>query len=366
MKIAVYAIAKNEAKFVERFINSARDADCILIADTGSTDGTPDKARELGATVHEICVSPWRFDVARNAALALVPADIDVCVSIDIDEVLEPGWREEVERVWEPGKTTLLRYVYDWGKGIVFEYEKIHARHGYYWKHPVHEVVVPDQRTKEVKAYTNKLLVRHLPDPSKSRAQYLDLLALSVKEDPNDPRNAFYYARELTYWSRWDEAVVALKRYLSLPAATWSVERAYAMRLLGQAYEHLGQPETALSWYRRACAEAPHVRDPWVDLADACYKLSRWAECFAAAHTALQITTRNMDYTVNPRSWGYLPHDMLALAAYHLNHPAVAIEHGKKALELAPDDDRLKRNLEFYELANKKLLAANFSDMFAA
>src|SRR5690606_24024470 len=123
-------------------------------------------------TVYDICVSPWRFDVARNAALALVPADIDVCVSIDIDEVLEPGWREEVERVWEPGKTTLLRYVYDWGKGIVFEYEKIHARHGYYWKHPVHEVIVPDQRTKEVKAYTNKLLVRHLPDPSKSRAQY--------------------------------------------------------------------------------------------------------------------------------------------------------------------------------------------------
>lgn len=34
MKIAVYAISKNEEMFVERFCNSAKDADLILIADT--------------------------------------------------------------------------------------------------------------------------------------------------------------------------------------------------------------------------------------------------------------------------------------------------------------------------------------------
>lgn len=45
MKIAVYAISKNEEQFVERFCNSAKDADLILIADTGSTDGTVEKAR---------------------------------------------------------------------------------------------------------------------------------------------------------------------------------------------------------------------------------------------------------------------------------------------------------------------------------
>ena len=90
MKIAVYAIAKNEEKHVKRFCESAKDADLIVIADTGSEDRTVEIAKECGAVVHEITISPWRFDKARDAALALVPKDVDVCVSLDLDELLEP------------------------------------------------------------------------------------------------------------------------------------------------------------------------------------------------------------------------------------------------------------------------------------
>ncbi|MEI2419703.1 hypothetical protein V6O07_05470, partial [Arthrospira platensis SPKY2] len=103
MKICVYAISKNEEQFVKQFCESAKDADLILIADTGSIDGTVEQARACGAVVHEICITPWRFDKARDAALALIPRDIDVCISLDLDERLEPGWREEIGRVWRPG-----------------------------------------------------------------------------------------------------------------------------------------------------------------------------------------------------------------------------------------------------------------------
>jgi len=77
LKIAVYAISKNEEQFVQRFCESAKDADLILIADTGSTDNTQALAINCGAVVHEICVSPWRFDKARDTALALIPRDFD-------------------------------------------------------------------------------------------------------------------------------------------------------------------------------------------------------------------------------------------------------------------------------------------------
>lgn len=123
MKIAVYAISKNEAQFVERFCESAKDADGIFIADTGSTDDTAEQAAKHGAIVHDICITPWRFDLARNAALALIPRDYDICISLDLDEIMEPGWREEIERVWVEG-TTRLRYYFDWGCGIKFLYEK--------------------------------------------------------------------------------------------------------------------------------------------------------------------------------------------------------------------------------------------------
>jgi len=40
LKIAVYAICLNEEAFVDRFVDAVADADLIVIADTGSTDGT--------------------------------------------------------------------------------------------------------------------------------------------------------------------------------------------------------------------------------------------------------------------------------------------------------------------------------------
>ena len=40
MRIAVYTIAKNEEAFVQRWFDSAKEADHLLILDTGSTDNT--------------------------------------------------------------------------------------------------------------------------------------------------------------------------------------------------------------------------------------------------------------------------------------------------------------------------------------
>lgn len=349
MKIAVYAISKNEAAFVEQFCASAKDADLILIADTGSTDNTVELAREHGAVVHDICISPWRFDKARDTALALIPRDIDVCISLDLDEVLEPGWREEIERVWKED-TTRLRYKFDWGAGIIFFYEKIHARHGYHWHHPCHEYPRPDARITEVYAHTDMLLVSHHPDPTKSRGQYLDLLELSVQEDPRCPRNAFYYARELTFYRRWVDAIVALNKYLDNPQANWPNERCYAMRLMAQAYEALGDRTQAEVWLDKACKEAPNTREPWVELADLARRTEQWQLAYDCVKQALLIQDKALVYTMDPEVWGAKPHDLLALAAHYLGKSDEAIEHGQIACDLEPNDARLKRNLEFYSM----------------
>lgn len=39
-KIVVYAISKNEEKFVKRWVDSMKEADEIYVLDTGSTDNT--------------------------------------------------------------------------------------------------------------------------------------------------------------------------------------------------------------------------------------------------------------------------------------------------------------------------------------
>ena len=350
LRVCVYAIAKDEEQFVQRFLDSAKDADLIVIGDTGSTDLTVAAiwAHQTKHTrVVDVRIKPWRFDMARDAVLAMIPADVDVCVSVDLDEILMPGWRQEIERVWEVGKTTRLRYRYNWGHDITFFYEKIHARQGYRWHHPCHEYPMP-YGIEEVWAHTDMLLVDHKPDPTKSRSQYLHLLEWSVREDPTCPRNAFYYARELSFYERWDDALAECERYLALPRATWNNERCYAYRVMAKAYIAKGNFAEAekVSW--KAAFEALGTREPWVALAELYYTLERWPDCYAAAKHALGIEKREEVYTQDPECWGWKPHDLAAISAWHMGLRDEANFHGTHALDKAPGDPRLKRNLEFY------------------
>ena len=145
-KISVYAISKNEEQFVDRWVDSMQEADDIYVLDTGSSDHTVERLKERGVHVTSQVITPWRFDVARNASLDLVPEDTDICVCTDIDEVFEPGWREKLESLWDESLTR-LQYNYNWsldehGKPIVnFYIEKIHRRLGFTWTHPVHEIL---------------------------------------------------------------------------------------------------------------------------------------------------------------------------------------------------------------------------------
>jgi len=347
MKLAIYAIAKNEANHVERFMTAAADADVIVIADTGSTDETVEIAKRMGAQVYQISVNPWRFDKARDAALALVPADVDVCISVDLDEVMQPGWREAVEAAWVPG-TTRLRYRFDFGSGIVYGCEKAHARDNYFWKYPVHEYITPIVGFKESIARTEAILTAHKPDSTKSRGQYLPMLVMAVTENPQCQRSQFYLARELYYYGRWQECVESFEKYLSMPGADWAVERVFARRCIALSRAALKEPQAAISEMERSTGEMPQSRDSWVALSQLHHNQYDWAKCRAAAEKALSITERTYEFTADQNSWGWRPYDLAALACWNLGDKAMAVEYGAKACELSPDDERLQNNLKFY------------------
>jgi glycosyltransferase involved in cell wall biosynthesis len=344
MKIAVYTIALNEEKFVWDWYNSAKDADYLLIADTGSNDNTVSLAESIGINVVKISISPWRFDDARNASLAALPKDIDICISLDMDEVLVSGWREKLEGI-NPD-TTRPRYKYTWSwnedgtPGLEYGGDKIHARHGYRWKHPVHEVLTTD-RLQENQEWID-LEIHHHPDSSKPRSQYLPLLELSVREDPHDDRNAYYYARELFFYGKNDEAVKEFKRYLDLPTARWGAERAAAYRYMAKCQPILGD-----QYLIQAIEEDKSRRESYVSLSQWYYDNKQWDWCYDYAFLALEIKEKPLDYLCEDYAWGSLPHDLAGIAAYNLGNIEDAIKHTEDAIALS-NDPRLKTNLEHY------------------
>ena len=352
MKIVVYAISKNEANFVHRWMDSMSEADQVVVLDTGSADETADLLRSRGALVTVECIEPWRFDAARNRSLELVPEDADICVCTDLDEVFHPGWRQALEAAWLPNAGQ-ARYRYTWSfqpdgrEGVVFWCEKIHRRHGYRWVHPVHEVLQwegPGCPGPMVTAFGVQL--DHHPDPTKSRGQYLPLLELSVREAPDDDRNVHYLGREYLFYGRWDDCITTLKRHLSLPTATWADERAASMRYIGQAYLQKGQPDQARSWFLQAIAQAPHLREPWMEMAQLLYAQEDWEGVLYFTGGALAISDRPDTYICEAAAWGPLPHDLRCQAYYHTGRIQPALEEAQKALALAPADPRLAGNVE--------------------
>lgn len=345
-------------------MDSMQEADKVVVLDTGSEDETVERLRSRGAEVTVERIVPWRFDTARNHSLALVPEDMDICVCTDLDERFHEGWRARLEAAWTED-ASLAAYRYTWNfnpdgsEGCVFWIEKAHARHGYAWVHPVHEVLewVGDGEPGR-KVVAEGMQLDHHADPSKSRAQYLPLLELSVEEAPFDDRNVHYLGREYLFYGRWNDCIATLKRHLKLPSAVWTDERAASMRYIARAYLGKGERAAARDWYLRAIAEAPHLREGYLDLSRMLYEDGEWEGVLYFTGCALRLTERPRTYISEAESWGSLPHDLRSIAFYQTGRTAEALAEARRALSFSPKEKRLQGNVALL----KRLLSEQQGD----
>lgn len=380
LKIVVYAIAHNEGKFINRWMDSMKEADAVVVLDTGSTDGTPDRLRALGAIV-EIrkyakwntvadynriqkarigdlnAPIPWRFDWARNDSIDLakrVVPDADILVCTDPDEILLPGWRAKLEKAWlnslaKGEQPTTAQYEYVWNfnadgsDGTKFWYEKIHTPNAGRWAHPVHEILEYDGVRKHM-IFVEGMRLEHHADPTKSRGQYLHLLELSVEECPNDDRNMHYLGREYKFYRRWDDCIKTLKRHLTLPSAQWRAERAASMRFIAEAYGAKGDATQQEVWLRRAIMEEPTQREAAMELAELMNDQKDWPGLVRACEACLAVKERRLTYLTRPECWGSRPHDLYSVGLWYTGYKRRAIEENEIAMKLSPNDQRLKDN----------------------
>ena len=353
-KICVYAICKNEEKFIKRWYESVKEADNVYVLDTGSTDNSVNLLKECGISVKRKIIKPWRFDVARNESLKMVPEDTDICICLDLDEIIEKGWRIKLEDIWEK-ETTRLSYNYNWSlddnnKPLVnFYIQKIHTRNDYVWTHPVHEVLTYCGKQKEKIVTTDLITVNHYPDKNKSRSSYLPLLELSVKENPMDDRNMHYLGREYMFYGKWEKAIKTLKKHLKLPNATWRDERCASMRFIARCYSNLNQINKARIWGDRAIKEAPYLRDPYIEMALIEYNFGNLCNVKKYCLLALKINNHPKTYINETFSWDNTVYDLLSISYYDEKNYKESLYYAQKALVISPNDERIKKNIKLIE-----------------
>jgi len=348
MKIAVYSIALNEIKHVERYAEATKFADYRIVADTGSTDGTQEALRKAGVDVYDIRVRPWRFDVARNVALSLVPEDADVCVILDLDEVPGPKFFSKIKNKWVDGCQ------FGWismDTGSKWERDRLHSRFGWVWKYPCHEVQLWYGEGEAKACQILDAVISHQPDNEKSRGQYVELLEMAVKENPTDPRMWTYMTREYYFHNRWEDVLKAGKTRLELDG--WDVEAAATCRWMGEAARFLGQD--AQEWFDKGVQLLPEQGEPWYGVAIDAYRRNDWQRCLDATTKIFELPRSN-HYCYEAAVWDWKAYDLAGVSAYNLKLYDIAETFTSAALQGVPEGDekeRIKRNMEFCKRVTK-------------
>ncbi len=379
-KICVYAIAKNENKFIDRWFESVKEADYVCVLDTGSTDGSFEKFLSYGIITKQKVYKNFRFDEARNDSLKLIPADTDICVCVDIDEFFVPGWSKILRTNWQDD-TGRARYRYTWNfnpdgsEGVVFMADKIHKFGEYIWTHPVHEILTSTRKNNLKTIDLPTIQLNHRADVTKSRANYLPLLELSVKEDPEDDRNMHYLAREYMFHGKYKLAIKHFLKHLNLKSATWAEERAASYRYIARCYKFLGLEKQEklknlknnakitekinknhknnynfnkqIEFLHKSILEYDRSRESMFDLAVCYFEHQKYLESAVWFNQMFKITNRELNYISSPTCWGALPYDYLSMCYYYLSDFKNAIIAAKQAITFG-SNERIQKNLQYF------------------
>lgn len=341
LKIGVYALAKNEVKHAADWAASCQEADYRVVTDTGSTDGTVEALQAAGVTTATGAIVPWRWDDAHNLSLYHLPADCDVAIRLDLDERIQPGWREKVEAAWGDD-VNLLRYRYIWSwqspgvPGVEFFCDRIHSRQGFRWASATHEGLVCWNGEKRER-FVEGLEIHHHRDQGKRHKSDLELLRVAVREAPHDARAWWYLARE-SEWCGVPEAAATFTHYLSMQGC--QTERAYAYRAL---YRLTGDERHL----HAAAKAAPGEPDAWQAIAYCHYQRGQWLECYTFAKVAAEAAGEPTHCT-EPQAVTKA-FDLAAVAAWNLGKRPEALRFAEAAVARLPDDPRLVRNLELIQ-----------------
>ena len=352
-KICVYAICKNELKFIDKWLENMSEADYIVVLDTGSTDGTYERQQQDSRVtiVKQEEIKPWRFDVARNKSMELIPEDADILVCTDFDELFEPNWAQKLKDNWNPTLYNRAHYLYIWGHNDqgdpqdTFIYDKIHTRE-FCWKFPVHEVLWPISDDIDINflELDNQITLHHWQDKNKDRNSYLDLLKLSCEENPEDSHVHFLYARELLINKDYHAAIDEYLKVLQMPDIKADNKRLVLLDAhyqIAQCFYTIGDYWEVLSYCQDFIYLDSSYRDPYFLMAEAYYSLTLYTLAEATAKAGFEYGAKHNDWVETANSWLGWGFEILGKTQGQLNKIDESINNLKIALQYEPNDINL-------------------------
>jgi len=316
---------KNEAKHIRRFYESCKDADGVFVLDTGSTDDSVALMRSMGSnvTVNETKYDKFRFDVARNDAIALLPKEDAWVIHLDLDELLVGDWKAELSALTD---ATIVSYMYVFnyveGKpGTYFFANKVTRNGRYKFKYPIHENVYTE--LPEVVYHSQRFRIDQEQDTTKKR-DYKTILEDAVKEYPTEEILTFYLLKENFILGNYGKCIDMATEMCKVSRSDFAMVACVVAAL---SFTALGAPNKREEWFLRAMNINPARREPYMNLLRLYVSEGRFGDAFWAGVSLFHINNRRFDFIEMAEAWSKEPHALFADVCIKLGFNDVAKDH---------------------------------------
>ncbi|MDR0532148.1 MAG: glycosyltransferase [Oscillospiraceae bacterium] len=349
--ISLCMIVKNEEEVLARCLESAKDlVDEIIIVDTGSTDKTKEIAARFTEQVYDF---EWidHFAAARNFAFS--KGTSDYLMWLDADDIILPddakAFLELKESLAQDVDTVMLKYniAFDEQGKPTFSYyrERILRRcPRAHWEGAVHEVITPFGKILHSPVgITHKR--KAVTDPQRNLRLFERLVE---RGETLGPREQFYYARELFYNARYQDAVDLFEKFLS-EGRGWVENNIEACRVLGQCLNALGRQGEALQALLRSFQYDSPRAELCCEIGAHYFTAQQYEQAIHWYQSALQCPRKDTGggFTLED-CHGYLPHLQLCVCYDRLGQRSQAIAHNEEAGKLRPQSPAYLHNVKYF------------------
>lgn len=284
-RLSLVMIARDEARSIARALQSARPwVDEMIVGDTGSTDATPQIARQEGAHVFDI---PWENNFARARNRLLQYARGEWILAMDADEWIDTIERDTLDaRLADPKAIAYeVRIFHLLPRSMISPHAISNGTHPtvqdtvlrLFRRDPrivysgrIHEDIHDSLKTIAHPPFTlapitllhDGYLPEVIEEKQKNRRN-MELLKLALEDDPTNPRLIYALATEYFQQENYEQAVPLFKEALAKSSLHLGytpdlvLKYIYALKMLNRIKEARYIAEQALRAY-------PDFPDLWL------------------------------------------------------------------------------------------------------
>lgn len=246
--ISLCMIVKNEEVHIAHCLDSVAElVEEIVIVDTGSTDRTVEIASDYTSKVY---LYPWKDDFADARNYSFSKASMDYCMWMDADDILEKTETDkflQLKQSLSPETDiVMMKYNTSFDEAGMPSFSYFRERWirncpQYRWIGAVHEVIPPNGSIlySDIAISHKKM---NTGDPDRNLRIYEKMLADGTVLEP---RQQYYYGRELYDHKQYKEAVTVFEQFL-LSEEGWIENKIEACLICADCYYKLGLEQSAL------------------------------------------------------------------------------------------------------------------------